>query len=372
MGGIEKPPIFRTIIKKLNMEQIKLEKTENGFFALNNGRYFKVNEVTYQILQAKINGKPTEMISNEFGISIDEIEKIWNILNSKQVTDDKISKLILLIPSTINNFVGKTFKFICNKYIFLVVSLFFIITLAYYFMFDDFKLLYANIGIIDYLIALFLTIIIHEYGHIVTAYYRNIKNLNIYLGFFIIFPTFYTKMNDLVTKSFRQRLLVNFGGIYFQMTSFVVFYIIFLFYNSEFIQLFLSIDLIIILINIIPFYFTDGYWLYADFFEIENLNAKSSTLLSNFFRLNFKDANRSRPLLLYTIFKSFVSIFIFGYILFFLYNQSYYIGDTLSQIKESNGSIMVILRCFLLLFPYILFGLYIIKKIYYGYKRHYK
>lgn len=85
---------------------IKLEKTENGYFAIASERYFKINEVTYEILQAKISGRPTDEISKEFEIKSDEIEQIWDKLNSKQVKKKKISKLFLIIPSVINNSIG--------------------------------------------------------------------------------------------------------------------------------------------------------------------------------------------------------------------------------------------------------------------------
>lgn len=350
---------------------IKLEKTENGYFAIASERYFKINEVTYEILQAKISGRPTDEISKEFEIKSDEIEQIWDKLNSKQVKKKKISKLFLIIPSVINNSIGRLLAFLCQKYIFIMFILGFCATLCHYLFFNNFKLLYANLGIIDYLIVLFITVIIHEYGHIVTSYYRGLKNLSIYLGFFIIFPILYTKISDLVTKKFNDRLLVDFGGVYFQLIFFAILYLTGLFYQSDYIQLFLIIDLFIIIINVIPFYFTDGYWLYADIFKIENLNAKSALLFKELLHWRFNDGNFKKPaILFYMIFKIIIFGAIIAYVAVFLYSQSFYIGDTFYQIKESNGGIIVILRCLLVLLPYILLSLFIFNKIYSGYKRH--
>jgi putative peptide zinc metalloprotease protein len=214
---------------------------------------------------------------------------------------------------------------------------------------------------------------IHEYGHIVAAYYRNMKDLNIYAGFFIIFPTFFTKINDLVTKKFKQRLIVDFGGIYFQIISFIIVYLLCHIYKSDYLELFLSVNLIIISINIIPFYFTDGYWLYSDIFEIENLNVKSSAVLKGILTFNFTNENfKKSTILIYTVFKSILFVAIMIYVIRFLYYQSFYLGDTFYQIKESHGSIIVILRCFLLLLPYILFVLFIFNKLYYGYRKNFR
>jgi putative peptide zinc metalloprotease protein len=350
----------------MTSNNISLEKTENGYFAISNERFFKINELTYKILQLKISGETTNDISKEFGVSSDEIDKVLTVFDSKSKIN-KISKLCLFIPSTINNIIGRSLVFICHKYLIIIFLIGFLLASIHFFMYNNFSLLYANVGIIEYLIALFAVVILHEYGHIVTAYYRHLTNLNIYVGFFLIFPTLYVNINDLVTKKFKNRLLVDFGGIYFQIVSFLIVYVLDIFFNSDYIKLFLSINFFVMIVNIIPFYFTDGYWLYADFFEVENLNKKSSALLKKTFCFDFKNEHIKHPVVrFYAIFKLLIFTILAFYITTFLYSQSFYIEDTYYQVIESKGNISTIFRFIFLLFPFVLISILIFKKIHYG------
>ncbi|MDR1552693.1 MAG: hypothetical protein LBS69_04425 [Prevotellaceae bacterium] len=342
-----------------------LEIKENGYYAFSEGRYYKVNKNTFNILRSFKDGKPVDQIAADYSIDKSEIEKILSVLAKKQPNNGKITKMFVLIPAVVNNFIGRLFQFFGKTGLLAVIAVLFVLSVSFHLFNGGFKLLYDNLGLIDYLVILCVVIMIHEYGHIAMAYKRGLKNLNIYAGFYMIFPIFYSKMDELVTFNFRNRLLVNFGGIYFQMIAVVISYACYFYYGHEMIQLFITINLAIILINIIPFSFTDGYWLYSDLVKVDNLNNKATKLISNAIRMNF---NEKQPfsIVLYAIFRTFVSFGLMVYVIYFLFERSQYLEDTFYQLKESNWNIIAIFRSIFLLFPFILFILYLVKKIRYG------
>jgi putative peptide zinc metalloprotease protein len=348
-----------------------LEEKENGYYACSRGRYFRINEKTFHVLKSFSEGTSVDELAADYRIEKDEIEKILFLLDSEQLKQGNVSKLLTFIPSAVNNIMGKFLSFTGNIKCLAATVLIFVLFTIYYLFEHDFRFIYADMGFVDYLVAVFVVVLIHEYGHITMAYKLGLKDLNIYVGFYLIFPILYSKISELVTFKFKNRLIVDFGGIYFQMITLVISYLFYFFYGHEFVQLFIMVNMFIMLINIIPFSFTDGYWLYSDLFQIENLNSKATKFIGNVINLKF---NEKQPfsIMFYAVFRNLVFAVIMIYVVCFLLKQLQYIDDTFYGLKESNWSIFSIFRCFMLLLPFVLFTIYLIRKIHYGITKYYK
>jgi putative peptide zinc metalloprotease protein len=125
-------------------------------------------------------------------------------------------------------------------------------------------------------------LLIHELGHAAASYRFGVKSKEIGFGLYIIFPVLYTDVTEVWRISKIKRVIVNLGGIYFQLLiNLGLIYGIYRsfgsFENINTFRYLIQINIATILINVIPFLKFDGYWLYSDIFTIPNLKQQSTT-----------------------------------------------------------------------------------------------
>ncbi len=123
----------------------------------------------------------------------------------------------------------------------------------------------------------------HEMGHCsATARYgRTVKRVG--FGLYWIFPTFFSDVTTSWELTRKQRMVVDVGGIYFQfvISAFLGAACV-VFAKSDIVytlQICLVMNLFSMLISLNPMLKFDGYWLYADWFNISNLRRKSIDFL---------------------------------------------------------------------------------------------
>ncbi|MEZ8187008.1 hypothetical protein ACED29_14425 [Shewanella sp. 5S214] len=116
----------------------------------------------------------------------------------------------------------------------------------------------------------------HEFGHAVAAYKSGCRKVEIGVGWYVIFFVFYAELSESWRLKRKERLLIDFGGIYFQLI-FTALLIAIVFKNDSPIILNAILMLnISFLWNLNPFFRMDGYWIVSDLLSVENLRGKCS------------------------------------------------------------------------------------------------
>ncbi|MES2324467.1 MAG: hypothetical protein V4633_19600 [Pseudomonadota bacterium] len=137
--------------------------------------------------------------------------------------------------------------------------------------------------------------LLHEIGHSSAAYSFGAAPGNIGGGMYLVFPVLYADVTNVWSLSPQQRVVVNLGGIYFQLLA------------NAFLMLTFAVDVhpqvttvcliliylnsSLVILNLNPFLKFDGYWVYADFFQIHNLRTSGHAYLLNLLKWN-KVSNR--------------------------------------------------------------------------------
>jgi putative peptide zinc metalloprotease protein len=149
--------------------------------------------------------------------------------------------------------------------------------------------------------------LLHELGHASAAAAYGARPGVIGLGLYLIFPVFYADVTHVWSLTPRQRVVVNLGGIYFQLLC-----------NLILIGLarcagpvgsvchaLVFVNIGVALFNLNPFLKFDGYWVYADLFGLPNLRRASRELalatLRRLCRRPFPPLVPSRALQLYAV-----------------------------------------------------------------------
>jgi putative peptide zinc metalloprotease protein len=347
----------------LEQSAIYLQQSDNGYYAISNGIYYKVNEKTYSLLKKVISGESYDNIAETFRIEKAEIENLLNTF--KQKKEMKSAKLLHFIYPRVNNAIGCIFSHLFNKTILLCLSTLSIIALAFHFSNRGMGLIYSDITIWHYIVISLVITLWHEFGHVSAAYRKNIKDLNTYIGTFFIFPIFYVQLDQIYTLKHKDRLLINYGGVYFQLILSLVLFISNILYPSDILRLSINMNAILAAYNLLPVMITDGYWIYSDSFQIDNLNKKANLIIKrivSFKSLSQIDFKIIPTILCYSVWKLIVIALLNTYIVWFLYKRSYHISDMYYLLIESHGDPFVIMRCLFLICPYLLLIVFLYKK----------
>jgi putative peptide zinc metalloprotease protein len=158
----------------------------------------------------------------------------------------------------------------------------------------------------------------HELGHAAATARFKIAPKEIGFGFYFIFPVLYTDVSKIWVLNKYRRLVVNMGGIYFQLIVGSVLWVLYHWSLTNapvligYIQATFLTNTIMIVYSMNPFMRNDGYWIYSDLFEIENLSKSAFTypkkVYGYFFGeskenvgIGFKKVFRETPLLIYCL-----------------------------------------------------------------------
>lgn len=217
-------------------DMIEVSHREQQFVAVANGKAYAINECFYLILSSlKKDATLEEAVGN--------LEQFYNLdCNDKQNIVDSFQSFIRKISttvSTVNNSyikfqhtllrsslvvaVSRLFKVLFGVKIFWpVLLLASIVNILFFVLIDkdgiSLSLLSFSLG--DFLILFMLSnafVLLHELGHSTASLRHGIQPGKIGFGFYLIFPVLFSD----VTKSWllprRKRLVVNAGGVYFQL-----------------------------------------------------------------------------------------------------------------------------------------------------------
>jgi len=138
-----------------------------------------------------------------------------------------------------------------------------------------------SINLILYVFAFQFGTLFHELGHATACTKFGAKHGGIGFGFYLLTPVFFADVSDAWKLKPNERIIVNLGGIYFEMILASILLILYLF-NSQIAFLIIPCLLILsTLYNLNPLLRFDGYWVLVDATNIPNIQSKAFTLLGN-------------------------------------------------------------------------------------------
>lgn len=341
-----------------SVQEVLGNKAQNRYLLQVGERRFYVGFLIYQILLHIRSKQSLEDLTQKLNFDFDnedcklEISDIARIINEQitQLFDSKTAQSQTSVKSIFNlmnpakiNFLLKPLALLFNKSVFRILFglsviiniLFFVIlrlgiTTPEGFVYTSFQ---QNF-IFFFIIIGFL--VFHELGHAAASHRFGVPPGKIGFGIYFIFPAFYTDLTAVWSLNKKERVVINLGGIYFQLLiNLILIAFLFMYQQDEVIAYFLKkailINCLVSLYNLNPFFKFDGYWIYSDYFDIPNLRKQANELINQTLRFlghyfwnkklsyNFTSNSRQYPLLLYALGYTMFMASVWFYISRFLY-----------------------------------------------------
>jgi hypothetical protein len=140
----------------------------------------------------------------------------------------------------------------------------------------------------------------HEVGHCaaVAAFGARVRRVG--FGIYWLSPAFFSDVSSAWTLGRWQRVVVDCGGIYFQLLTCGAYALLAVAINSPGVQTALQISIMVNLLSVLcsldPMMKYDGYWIISDALNIPNLRRRSEGVLRECLRFGFfANANPSLP-----------------------------------------------------------------------------
>ncbi|MDX2191442.1 MAG: hypothetical protein SFY32_16430 [Bacteroidota bacterium] len=282
-------------------EGVKISEFNSTKWVINtpDNRNILVNENIMKLFNALKSSSNIEIAHKKFSsltkidLSFEEFKGIIDDkLDGYGILDfDKIKKKskvglylklkIELLNSKIIGVIVKPFVYFFNpRFFWLSISILFITNLYFIFIFfkiENFTI--KNLALSSF--CIYLSLILHEMGHIAASKYFKVKHGGIGMGFYWIFPVLYADITNVWTINKMKRIIVNLAGIYFELL-YSFFFIIFYLISNKTIFIYLQTSIVVkSLFQLNPFVRLDGYWILSDYIGVPNLLEKSQKALSN-------------------------------------------------------------------------------------------
>ncbi|PCN46030.1 hypothetical protein B9C88_00415 [Brevibacillus laterosporus] len=136
---------------------------------------------------------------------------------------------------------------------------------------------FSGVGIS--LILLLLSILFHEFGHVVAAYRYSIRPRDIGIGLYMLVPVMFVDLSEAWKLPRRQRVVIDFSGIYFQLLMVSGLTIWYSLTAEREILIATQLILYSVVLNLNPILRYDGFWALNDAIGIYNVHTRAFTLL---------------------------------------------------------------------------------------------
>lgn len=335
-------------IKKEQIEAIELSAVGGEeYIAFVNERAFNVGPILYKIIHWLQNHKTlaeiTALIAKEEEIEVTEAELAELVnTNFKQLgitasEDHKLRKRrseyiygkVRIVGEDKVAWLSHPLEFLFNRPVFVGLSLLGVIfTCLFYYQYGNW-IKGQVLGDATQIVTIYLTLaaifFFHEVGHTSAASRFGVRAKEIGFGFYFIFPVFFTDVTRIYGISKWKRIIVNLGGVYYQLIINALFIGIWYLLPwsatsaKVWLSLLVSTNTFVLLYSLNPFFRNDGYWIYSDLFNVKNMLWRGYrypfTLIAEAWRGRFKPRDVEWPLLLFALANfafigSFVGVFI--------------------------------------------------------------
>jgi hypothetical protein len=196
-------------------------------------------------------------------------------------------------------------------------------------------------------------ILFHELGHATAAARQKLPPGSIGFGIYFFTPVFYANTTHAWKIESRKRLLVDCGGIYFQLIALIPLSLFYLQQNSQVMLYLIIVNILTIIANLNPLLKYDGYWIFADLLNLNNLRSKTSSV-TRYYILKYlffrkpeepADIKKIKPgikkfLLGYTVFANLLFLYFFCFfiprIMVTLVRNEIFIAKKIFQTSANN------------------------------------
>lgn len=294
------------------------EKDKFLFIKDNNLIYggFIIRDIILLLKQGNSKYDISQILSKRYNTTINQ-ETITNIVDHRleelflNQRKRKSLKKIIHLNLKSNILYHRLFFFLFgNIFFYFLLSVTFLINSLFYFFFHNTVALDFWEKLIAY-ILLFGILIIHEFGHIISAKFHNTVVKEIGLGIYRVIPVLYVNLDEIWKLSKEKRIIINLSGIYFQSLIGIFFIFLFFIFKQNLFWYIFCANYTILFLNLNPFFQFDGYWVLTDLLNEKNLNKSSNSFIKTFIK-NTHSFNVSKVVKIY----SFLRITFFVYLIF--------------------------------------------------------
>jgi putative peptide zinc metalloprotease protein len=154
---------------------------------------------------------------------------------------------------------------------------------------------FSSLSVFGGIFCFLVSLLIHEIGHASACKRYGIEPSEIGFGMYFIWPALYCNVSGIWSLNKWQRIVVDLGGIYFQMLTACFYLLCYLMnHESSFLNAFwLIVGSCVFYLN--PFLKFDGYWIVSDFLGIPNLDQQPRKVFKHFFSVAFKKSAQPLP-----------------------------------------------------------------------------
>jgi putative peptide zinc metalloprotease protein len=279
------------------ISQVELVGIQDEYFAYINDKCFRINKLIFEFVQCLKQGKSKTQIQST--LLKDYNQESIELINSKvdefivKIENTAIQKNTTYIKPKINLTnerqtarIASQFKALIQPNVFGVLLSISILANLFYFFFLKTEPVIKGMSVTK-IIAIYvisgIMLFFHEIGHASATLFYKRHPKEIGFGFYFVLPVFFTNVTQIWTLPRNQRIVINLGGVYFQLLlNSLLILVLALFHQvteiTTPISYVINTNIIVILYSLIPFMRNDGYWLYSDLFNIENLIRRSDYL----------------------------------------------------------------------------------------------
>lgn len=301
---------------------INLIQNKEKFILIYSSKNYFIQEFLFELFTSVKKGNynaAIDEIKYEHQLTEEEInsikDQVCEVINNITTSKEKkkyINYSVILINENLVNYLSNKLKWLFKKKILILLASISILSSLYFFTKPYHKFNhseFSNISISETFtiyITIFIILIFHELGHAAATSYFKIKPKEIGFGFYLIFPVLFANVTEIWKLTRDKRIIVNFAGIYFQLLFNILLIGVLIFFpdKSFFIMKIFKVNTFIALYSLIPFIRNDGYWIYSDYFDLQNLNQKSNSIPYQLLKKalnNESMSNLNFPLIIYSI-----------------------------------------------------------------------
>lgn len=144
-----------------------------------------------------------------------------------------------------------------------------------------------SLNLILYIIAFHFGSIFHELGHATACSKFGARHGGIGFGFYIFFPVLFADVSDAWRLTEKERIIVNLGGLYFEMIIASILLIIYLINGALPYLVIPCVLMLHTIYNLNPLIKYDGYWVLSDATKTPNLHQTAFERLKGVFQKIF-------------------------------------------------------------------------------------
>ena len=125
-----------------------------------------------------------------------------------------------------------------------------------------------------------LSLLVHEFGHAAACAFFGARPDEIGAGVYLMYPAFYSDVNDAWRLSRKRRVIVDLAGMYFQVVLAAGFVLVYELTGWEAFRAALVLVYGSLVFSLNPFFKFDGYWVLSDALGVTNLGLQWRRLLT--------------------------------------------------------------------------------------------